>query len=475
MTGNDVGNLSAGTYTETPLAWSGEIDYDVNDSGLYYSNVDGIWGAGDTWNGLAGGIQSPWSGTTSLTLMGQYNPFTSSAQYLWTAPIYSYNQNNFTNTTYDGGAFWGLTGGVWKSDGTIDAKVYSLYIDPNGNAGILKGSLTGGYYSGISMFEADGTWTPTVLATGLTPTSLGSLTYSPDINFSYSTSSIGGFTAGGSINGNYAKGLKYSILNQDWGIWQNMVAGSYCYPDCQAQLAPPDTWSLSLNPVDVTFGTDPNIIIGTMTEGNQWSNGTLAGQTYGYGADITTTPMTWISVGETIGTFDANTFAWQAVQTGTWLETTKFLTMAGKIGATPDTAALAALNIPFAEVGRTNLTGTNGIDMNATMNNVIFFAYNTGEAPKIWATNEVTGNYTCSACSLAPITLSGAEGLSATMAIQQWDTTNNKWTATVNGGGTYTGTDTMNGTNVQMNGAAAGTNSGIGPGTFSGTAAGTAQ
>jgi len=49
-------------------------------------------------------------------------------------------------------------------------------------------------------------------------------------------------------------------------------------------------------------------------------------------------------------------------------------------------------------------------------------------------------------------------------------------TTTDNGGGTYTGpTGTMTGTNVQMNGTAAGTNTGIGPGNFSGTAAGTAQ
>ncbi|MBI3753391.1 MAG: FecR domain-containing protein [Deltaproteobacteria bacterium] len=121
MTGSYYGSgnwsatdTGAGTYTETPLAWSGRIDYDYNDNGLYYSNVDGIWGVGDTYNfgnNLVGGTQSPWSGTTSLTLMGLYSSY-SSAPYLWNAPIYSYNQNNSTYTTYDGGAFWGLTGGV---------------------------------------------------------------------------------------------------------------------------------------------------------------------------------------------------------------------------------------------------------------------------------------------------------------------------------------------------------------------------
>ncbi|MBI3753390.1 MAG: hypothetical protein HY266_04995, partial [Deltaproteobacteria bacterium] len=293
--------------------------------------------------------------------------------------------------TYDGGAFWGLTGGVWKSDGTIDAKVYSLYIDPSGNAGILIGSLTGGYYSALSMFEADGTWTPTALATGLSPASLGYLTYSPDYYFYGLTSASGGFTAGGSIYENYAQGLKYSIPGQDWGILQNLAAGSYSETSS-------DTWNLSLEYVGPTesncsYYGSCGVIYGTQTDGAQWSNGVLKGQTYGYGADITNTPQTWISVGETIGTFDAAAFLWQAVQTGAWLDTNKFLAMTQ---TAQGQAALAALNIPFVEVGRTNLSGSAGYYTNVNMNDVIFFAYSSGAAPKIWATGNVSGDYGCS-------------------------------------------------------------------------------
>ncbi len=471
-TGSFTGSYSAGTwsatdtgtYTETPLAWSGRII-----TGLSTSNVDGISVVGVSLvGGLSGGSQSPWSGTTSLTLMGSYLlvPLsTDIGPFMWSAPIYGYNRNNSTYTTYDGGAFWGLTGGVWKNR-TIDASVYSLYIDPSGNAGILRGSLTGGYYPELMMFEADGTWTPTVLATtGLNPALLGS-TPSPDISFDYSTSSIGGFAAGGVINGNYAKGLKYSMPSQDWGVWQTLESGAYSGTTS-------DTWNLSLNPVDVTLGTNPNIIVGTMTDGSKWSNGVLAGQTYGFGADISATPMTWISVGETIGTFDAAALTWQAVQTGAWLGTTKFLTMAGKIGTTPDTGALTALNIPFVEVGRASLTGTNSQWTVINMNNTTFFAYSNGAAPKIWATGDVNGSYNCSACGPTP-TLTG-NGLSANLNFQTWDTVGNKWIATVNGSGTYAGTGTMNGSTVQFNGAAAGTNSGGIGGTFSGTASGVAQ
>jgi len=455
-----------GTYTETPLAWSGNIGYDQNDSGLYTVDSLGINQIGDSYNGLLGGITPSLSNPT-VTFMGPYNWATGLGPFIWTPVVYSANGSFTYAPSYDGNEFWGYIGGTWK-DGTIDAKVYNLYIDSSGNAGILKGSLTGAYYPSLSMLQADGTWMPIQITTGIPQSALPDLTYSPSWSWwsnSFGTSffSNGWFTLGGvpldsAISVVEAEGRKDSITGEPWGIWQTILGGDYS--------APGDGWILFTEVIDSSGN-----IAGTYTDGTQWSNGAISGTTYAYGADITATPQTWIGVGETIGTFDPTAFTWQAVQTGAWLETTKFLGMI----ATGKTTELAALNIPFVEVGRTNLTGTNDIDMNATMNNVIFFAYNSGEAPKIWATNEVTGNYTCSVCSLAPITLSGAEGLSATMAIQQWDTTNNKWTATVNGGGTYTGTDTMNGTTVQMNGAAAGGIDTTGPGTFSGTGAGTAQ
>ncbi len=442
----------AGAYTETPLAWSGQIDYDYNDNGLY-NNGDGISGVGDTYGGLVGGTTSPWSGTTSLTLMGPYNDFDyDSVPYLWSAP------------TYDGGAFWGLTGGVWKQDRTIEASVYSLYIDPSGNAGILKGSLTGAYYPELDMFEATGTWTPTVLATGFNdPTILGSLTYDYDLTWGTSgLAGTGSFAAGGTISEGQTEGLRYSMPGtapgEGWGVWQALTAGDYTDNTS-------DTWNFSFEYIDYLYTN----IIGTMTEGTQWSNDVLKGTTLGYGADITSTPMTWITVGETLGTFDATAFTWQAVQTGAWIDTNKFLAMAA---AGDPTGALAQLNIPFAEVGRANLIG-NGNNMVVNMNDVTFFAYQTGAAPKIWATGDVNGTYTAPPALNTPVALAG-NGLSANFNVQTFDTTTSgKWMATVDGSGTLSG-GTYNGPTT-FNGAAAGTNTIGTSGSFSGTAAGTAK
>ncbi|MBI5894057.1 MAG: FecR domain-containing protein [Deltaproteobacteria bacterium] len=748
--------ISLGTYTETPLAHSGRIALDINSTNLY----QGLYAATNA-TGFMGGTTSPWSGTTSFTFMGNYTSSAIFPPYLWTPEIYSYNPTNLTNTTFDNGAYKGFIGGVWQN-GTIDARVYSLYIDPSGNAGILKGSLTGAYYPSINMFEADGTWTPTALATGLNagtatynvvstnygsnitsssfggssgrayvthytggnsvsvidtttntvlttiavgtnatdldvnpqtnrlyvaggstvsvidtttntviatisvtnpngiavnpqtnrayvssfssnsvsvidtttntvltniavgsgpdavavnpqtnmayvlnrnsntvsvidtttntvltniavgtgpqdifvnpqtnrayvantgsntvsvidttnntvltaiavgtgPTSVdvnpqtnrayvtnytsntvsvidtttntviatiavgtgsNSISVNPQTNRAYVTNSssntvsvidtttnavvatiavgtsphvidaytlytlypYGTFNGAGSITvaGNStlsATDWRYSISGQDWGIWESIIGGAYTG-------ATSDTWSLN------TFVNLSSTIYGTHTDGTQWSNGVLAGKTYGYGADITSTPMTWISVGETIGTFNPTALTWQAVQTSAWLDTNKFIDMVAN-----NQAALTALNIPFAEVGRADLTGSGNNMPTINMNNVTFFAYSNGAAPKIWATNNVTGTFSAQPVLNTPVSLTG-NGLNANFNVQQFNTTSGKWLATVDGSGTYSGTGTMNNTAVQFNGAAAGINTIGTSGSFSGTGAGVAK
>ncbi|MBI5875241.1 MAG: hypothetical protein HZB81_05260 [Deltaproteobacteria bacterium] len=87
----------------------------------------------------------------------------------------------------------------------------------------------------------------------------------------------------------------------------------------------------------------------------------------------------------------------------------------------------------------------------------------------------MSGDYGCSACGSTTVGLTSTSGgtLNANFNVQTFDTSGQKWMATVDGSGTLSG-GTYNGPTT-FNGAAAGTNTGIGPGTFSGTAAGTAK
>ncbi len=132
-----------------------------------------------------------------------------------------------------------------------------------------------------------------------------------------------------------------------------------------------------------------------------------------------------------------------------------------------------ATKIPAIEVGKATLTQASGTVnnlSNVTMNNVGFYAYSTGVAPKIWATNSVGGSYSGTPSTSGPsVPLSGG-GLRANFNVNQWN--GSTWSANVAGsgnlsGGSYTGA-------VQFIGGAAGA---IQPaaGTFSGTGAGLAK
>jgi len=205
------------------------------------------------------------------------------------------------------------------------------------------------------------------------------------------------------------------------------------------------------------------------TETN-WDTGRIEGK--GYFARIAiedSNPMTMVGAGKIKGGFDPQNTVWLSVTTGAWLETGKFIDLASSDAGR---AKLDALNIPAVLVGQATLSQQGGpINnlSNVTLSNVGFYAYVTGEVPKIWATNNVTGNFsgTPSTDTNAPsVPLSGG-GLTADFRITTWQ--NNVWRADITGsgnlsGGSYTGA-------VNFIGGAAGninaTNS-----SFSGTAAG---
>jgi hypothetical protein len=462
--------VGVGTFSMMPLAYSGIFDNSYYGEGLYVDGGEGLEGVGDTYGSLLGGVQAPWSGETAVSLLGPYNA-SGYGPYLWNAPLFSYNWNLEDFSTYDGGALWGLTGGVWK-DGSIDAKIYSLYIDPEGNAGILKGTLSGAYYPGLTdvdnpesgLFRADGTWTPIQLATGLDPMSLSEWprTETPDSRF-WSNWEEGAFfkleddlkVTGGSFGLGVGEGLNYAIPGQKWGISQILFLGQYGVPDGWES----NSWNLSLTH---GFWSPGSGFGGTYVHGTQWSDGRLSGTTVGYGVDLSgIEPMTWVSAGEIKGTFDPNLSTWQAIQTAAWMETNQFLTLAG---TDEGREKLAQLNIPSHNVGQADLAGSGGTAGNflsVNMAGVTFFAPSTGAAPTIWATGTISGNYDVGATSgspPSPITLTGsnytnASGLSATFTPIMWDTTvDSKWAATVvSGSGGL-----VNGAMIEFKGAAGG-------------------
>lgn len=466
--GTGTGSVD-GTYDETSGYWEAEA-YELDTyAATPLTFVNPVGDIDGNLEALMGGTEAIWSADEAnpagVTLIGYYNPDDSSSTFL-SEPFFGLQYISFglstVYTTYDGGAYHAFIGG-YDNNGSISGSIYGLYIDPFGNAGILRGSLSGSAYADIYTLYLTGGAYPVQMDV------YSSVTYTANDfsagvrNFratSANQASVSGsFDAGGSITSiagdNYWHYMSSRIDGQDWGTWYNFGKGSYSGSMSSG-------WSLTS--IDLGFDSFTQII-GSETTGSTWSNGALYGTTLGYGASWKT-QSTWISAGETFGVYDPAAYAWQAVQTGAWIETNKFLTMTG---TAEGQASLASLNIPYAEIGRATLTGTDG-NLSVTMTDVIFFAYSSSDvAPKIWATNSISGSYAADPSIGNAVSVTGG-GLSANFTVKQWS--GNYWMSTVSGSGTYSGTGAMNGSSVQMDGAAAGTYS---TGSFSGTGAGTAK
>lgn len=413
-------------------------------------------------SGLMGGTSSIWSTSrsspASMVMIGKY--FGGSAPRLWlNQNAYSLNFINGNYMTYDGGAFFGYSA-MLASGPYARGAMYSLYIDPSGNAGVLTGSLSGEVYRDIGMMSMDGTIFPTqIKADADIPYTASNLSSNVSVE-SYQSSAapayptISGSTA--TFTGSSTWGLSTSsIAGQDWGVWEINGGGSYT-------SSGPVSGSFTLTYRDDSFNSSTMIAgaYGTLTAA---PGNILEGDLLGYGARQDTA-TSWISAGESLGTFSPANYTWQSIQTGAWIETSRFLAMTQ---TAEGQAALSSLNIPYAEVGRANLTGTDS-NLTVNMNDVVFFAYSSGAAAKIWATNNITGSYITDPLAGTSVALSG-NGLSSSFVVKQWS--GNTWLSTVNGSGVYSGTGTLSGSSVNFGGAAAGTYS---AGSFSGTGAGTA-
>jgi hypothetical protein len=410
----------------------------------------------------------------------------------------TYNADYETGNLYDGvlwgmviedfipdnDALIGITGGIVLND-SLEGKLFAIYLKATEMEGqneigyISSNNETGLIYPEIGMYE---------LAGNVTDISIGTIYISPSELY-WGSESLYASMGYGNIEGD----LEGSIGVQNIGFLQNIgdesqlwgmgIWSGIYYSEENKPI--PSIWRASVDGeiysgevyrliyeeevpnLDSVVGYWGNQIIGNRIDtGNK-----LIGTSVGYLADISSTPFTAVSAGETIGTFNPNDYTWQAVSMGVWIETNKFLEMA----STPEgIAKLQQLNIPCFEVGRATLTQhtTNEYLSNVHMNNVIFFAPNTNARPSIWATGDVGGSYSGNPINQT-IGLLG-NGLSANFNVQHWDTVNNKWLSTITDG---RGSITGGGPNVQtlnFHGAAAGTIN-QGSGQFSGTAAGVAR
>jgi hypothetical protein len=239
---------------------------------------------------------------------------------------------------------------------------------------------------------------------------------------------------------------------------------------------PTSGWSLSLiesgEPypgiwVEVGSGSEDGVNVINST----WNSTTNEISAYAAGGWVDLAYYTTGVVGgKLVGTFDPNNTVWQAMALGSGIDTKTFLAMAGTVEGK---AKLAQLDIPCVQVGVTDLEGS-GAGMSVYMNDITFFAYSTGAAPKIWTTGDVEGTFSSMPSTSTSVSLTSTSGgsITGTFGVNIWES--NKWEAAVSGSGNLTRTDITGTVNVNMTGGAAGTYTGDSSGTFSGTGAGVA-
>ncbi|MCK9364131.1 MAG: Ig-like domain-containing protein [Syntrophales bacterium] len=355
---DDAGNyqlsdIGVGSYTQKPLKFVSYLEYACRYKTIY-SEAAYTEHIGDLWDVLIGGPQSLWYDADGATIgaskagmpfrvMGTYEHDSEAdnlGNNIWysTSELNSYNYLTSNDTTYDDGAYLGLMGGVEtpasvSNRRALAGRLIALYIDPAGNAGYLKGNLSGDAYPEIGMFGMDGLLAREQVApaadVGVSASALTNNKY-----WGYMNANMGGnFQDGsariGSLAGSYDYNDTFAIANwatnvaQNWGIYGLTLYGSYETPTA--------VWGARMGG-EGEFGAYPYTSAGTtvpLLDGDwgyslstindgAWADGKISGTVDG--RFLTHAKSGTIS-GDLLGAYTNGTNIWQAVSLGTWTGT----------------------------------------------------------------------------------------------------------------------------------------------------------
>ena len=354
--------------------------------------------------------------TSKYIILATYENYNTESSHTFSTKIESFDFEKNKPVTYQEDAFSGFVSCVTDAQ-EIKGTSIALFSNKDGHVGILKEQgLQGEVYPDFESVKMQGEWFHIYMndETGLD----SPYDFSDSIN-DYSPDST-------NIE------MK-RINNEKWGIFRQNLNGNV-------------EAAIDSEPENTVFETGYNIPEITDTS--------IVKNVYGYGGKISSTGVsTWISISDVVGIQKNNSF--NAIVTGAWLETGKFLALA-ELAHNGDFNAESILNnlkIPFVQVGKTTLSGT-GNNLDITMNDVTFFATSTGAKPSIWATKDIIGSFSDVPGKNIPVSLKNTGGtISADFTVRSWS--NNQWIATVDNGkgnlqGDYSG-------KIDFNGVAAGT------------------
>ncbi len=355
--------------------------------------------------------------TSKYIILATYENYNTESSHTFSTKIESFDFEKNKPVTYQEDAFSGFVSCVTDAQ-EIKGTSIALFSNKDGHVGILKEQgLEGGVYPDFESVKMQGEWSHIYMND---ETGLDSPYYFSDSINDYSPDST-------NIE------MK-RINNEKWGIFRQNLNS-----DVEA--------AIKSEPENTVFETGYNIPEITDTG--------IVKDVYGYGGKISSTGVsTWISISDVVGIQKNNSF--NAIVTGAWLETGKFLALA-ELAHNGDSNAESILNnlkIPFVQVGKTTLSGT-GNNLDITMNDVTFFATSTGAKPSIWATKDIVGSFSDVPEKNVPVPLKNTGGtISADFTVRSWS--NNQWIATVDNGKGHLSENSYSG-EINFRGVAAGT------------------
>jgi len=446
---NIYSSVSAGTIQMIPMAFANELS-------LSLSGISGMMGSTESlWT-------SAYSPTVSMigkySMPGNYHVVSGG----WQSVNYLSGSGSATND--GGGAYKGFLNShlLLSSVNVLNTDAQALYTDSSGNIGIIRGYIPGVVYPSSNGFKSEGALNRIELetATGISAGTFVSSAITSRTNLGGSSSNLLAGGASIALTESILQGLE--INGKRWGIGKVVMFVMYS-GDPRGNAV----FSYLLG------GSSGSEIIAYMehsdaTAWNSVEGGYFRGNIVGASAD-------WMSattsvIGGTIkGIFDPVN-SWNATALGTRIETSTFVDMAS---TETGRAKLAALNIPSVIVGLVNLSGSGNGWTTLNVNNMGFYASTGGGKPQIWASNNVSGNYSSPPPAGTPTALTGSAAghlFQANFTIQNWNTGSGHWGAVVTSGTISPG---LNGA-TQFQGVAAGTGATTALGSVSGTASGAA-
>jgi hypothetical protein len=448
---------------------------------FFYGFFENFRTLGDVaWaDGMISGDTDLWSASAESPA-----PFDALGNYEWTSgfgiPVFSATiKGEVEENDSEGGFFYSYAAGYSPgNDFAFSSDMLGVYLDNSGNAGFVKGSLDG---------EIDFDSEAWIGSGSLYPLAIKPRSEDGDQDFFISPPMSGPMEASGNFMDvsegvpSYFGGIYWSSydfeaawvysFSQSWylTVMSELYGGTFD----SGGLSDLDYWAAGFGYEDEEsqylqrFVSDPEVP-------GKWSEGLISAKAHESWV-YWSSAITGVSGGELKGTFDPNARTWQAAVSWARMDTGTFMDLAS---TAQGREKLTALNIPCVEIGKTSLTqqggAVNGLQR-VFMDDVTFFAYSTGATPRIWATKDVGGDYEGTPSPNGPaVPLIGNHGIRADFQIQKWDGPGGNWGANVEGGGTYRGPGTLNGTPITMYGTAAGKIDHPGSGSFSGTGSGMA-